>query len=482
MANERLAAWLRPVVFLGHNRTTLAGAVVTTSSAITLIGFWATEIFRGSPVHPYAGILFFLILPGFFVFGLLLMPLGLWLRFRKLRAAGEIPPVYPAVDLHSPVLLRAGILVGIATALNVALLGTATYQGVHHMDSNQFCGLTCHVVMEPEYTAFVDSPHSRVGCVQCHIGPGAPWFVKAKLSGVRQVFAVNLGTYSRPIPSPVRELRPARETCEQCHWPEKFHGDKILVRTKFAEDEKNTPLTTVVVLKIGGRTWQGKTGIHGRHLDTVERIQYVTTDGRRQVIPRITYVDDKGETVVYESSEVRVTPAELVAGEHRKMDCMDCHNRPSHTFQMPERAVDDAMDKGQISAELPFAKKQSVALLRADYPNREAAYQQIPAGFADFYRNRYPEVFRSHRAQIETASQQVLTIYRRNVFPRMNVGWGTYANNIGHSDFLGCFRCHGGSHSSKDGRTITNDCSACHTLLAVEETNPKILADLGLKQ
>lgn len=479
---ERLGPWLRPLFYLGHNPLTLMGAVITTSAAATLIGFWVREMARSEPTHPYVGIVFVMILPGVFLMGLALMPFGVWLRYRKLRAHGEVPIQYPVVDLRSPTLLRASVLVTIASVVNVLILGTATYKGVEHMDSSQFCGQTCHTVMEPEYTAFVDSPHATVGCVQCHIGPGAPWFVRSKLSGARQVLAVNLGTFSRPIPSPVQHLRPARETCAQCHWPQKFHGDKFLVRTKFLDDEKNTALTTVLVLKIGGRTLQGQAGIHGRHLDTTERISYISTDGRRQVIPHITYVDDNGQTVVFESTDVKVTAEQLKAGEHRKMDCMDCHNRPTHAFQLPERAVDQAMATAQISPELPFAKKQSVELLRAEYPDRETALQKIPAAFTDFYRAKYPEVYRLHRSQVEAAAERVQAIYRRNVFPHMKIGWGTYPNNIGHEDFLGCFRCHDGSHVSKDGRVISNDCSACHSILAMEERNPKILTDLGIQQ
>ncbi len=277
------------------------------------------------------------------------------------------------------------------------------------------------------------------------------------------------------------ELRPARETCEQCHWPQRFAGDKFLVRTKYGDDEKNTPVTTVLVLKIGGRTWQGSVGIHGRHLDKIERISYVSIDGRRQVIPRVRYVEDSGRSVEYVSTEVKATPEQLARGEHRLMDCMDCHNRPTHAFQMPERAVDQAMSEGRISPELPYVKKKAVELLRAAYPDRSAASERIAAALADFYRSSYPEVYRAHRALVEAAIAQVQAIYLRNVFPSMNITWGTYPNNIGHEDFLGCFRCHDGSHMSADGRAVTNDCSACHNILAMEESKPKVLADLGLQ-
>jgi nitrate/TMAO reductase-like tetraheme cytochrome c subunit len=478
---KRLALWFRPAFYLGHNATTLTGAVLTTSAGITLVSFWVFEIIRGGPIHPYTGIVFFLLLPGVFVAGLVLMPVGALWRRRKLHLAGQLPDEYPQIDLRAPALRRALALVGGATFLNVGIMGTASYRGIQYMDSVQFCGLTCHTVMAPEYSAYQNSPHQRVACVGCHIGAGAPWFVRSKLSGVRQVFAVTFHTYSRPVPSPVHNLRPARETCEQCHWPQRFSGDKFLVRTKYSEDEKNTPLTTVMVLKIGGHTWQGAVGIHGRHLDTDERIRYTSIDGHRQVIPQVAYVDDTGKTVEFVSSEVKTTPEQLASGEHRTMDCVDCHNRPTHTFQMPARAVDREMYEGRISPQLPYIKKKAVELLRAEYPDRDTARQRIISALTEFYRTNYPDTYRNHRALVETASAQVAGIYLRNVFPQMKVTWGTHPNNIGHEDFLGCFRCHDGNHASSDGRAITNDCTACHTILAMEESNPKVLADLGLK-
>jgi hypothetical protein len=476
-----LKEWLRPAVYLGQNPITLTGAVLTTSAAITLLCFWVFELLKGGPSHPYAGIIFFLILPGVFVLGLLLMPLGGLLRRYRLRREGKLPHVYPTLDLHRPMLRRALIWVVALTFANVAIMGTASYKAVEHMDSPQFCGQTCHTVMAPEFTAYLNSPHSRVACVDCHIGSGAPWFVRAKISGVRQLFAVALKTYSRPIPSPVRNLRPARETCERCHWPEKFTGDKFLVKTKYGDDEQNTPATSVLLLKIGGRTAQGLVGIHGRHLNVGARITYVSTDGRRQVIPRVTYLDDKGKSVEYVSDEVKTTPAELARAERRAMDCMDCHNRPTHAFQMPERAVDEAMAAGRISATLPFIKKQSVAALRGEYSDQAAASDRIPKAIADFYRAKYPQVYQNQRAQVETAAEQVKAIFLRNVFPEMRLTWGTHPNNIGHDDFLGCFRCHDGKHKSSDGRIINDDCAACHQVLAMEEKDPKVLADLGLK-
>jgi nitrate/TMAO reductase-like tetraheme cytochrome c subunit len=480
-ARRRLETRLRPAVFLSQNPISLTGVVLTTSAAITLLAFWIYLIVQARPIHPYASIVFFLILPGVFALGLVLIPIGVWLRLRKLRAKGELPREYPKIDLKSPLLRRAVMFVGFLTFANFAIMGAASYKGVEYMDSAQFCGQTCHTVMAPEYAAYANSPHSRIGCVECHIGPGAPWFVKAKIDGVRQVFAVAFKSYSRPIPSPVHTLRPARDTCEHCHWPQKFTGDKFLVRTKYADDETNTPATTVLLLKIGGRTAEGLVGIHGRHLDTAERIEYVSTDGRRQVIPKVTYIDDAGKTVEYVSTDVPTTPEQLARGERRKMDCMDCHNRPTHAFEMPERAVDKAMSDGRISAKLPYVKREAVAALKASYPDHATASRKIPSALSDFYRTKYPSVYQNDRAAVETAADQVKAIYLRNIFPEMNVTWGVHPNNIGHEDFLGCFRCHDGKHKSSDGRVISDDCESCHQVLALEEENPKILADLGLR-
>jgi nitrate/TMAO reductase-like tetraheme cytochrome c subunit len=478
---SRARDWVRPAVYLGQNPISLIGAVLTTSAAITMIGFWFYELVHAGPTRPYAGIVFFFILPGIFVLGLALMPLGGLLRRYRLKQQGKLPHVYPTIDLRQPMLQRALVLVVVMTFINVALMGTASYKAVEHMDSVEFCGQTCHSVMAPEYTAYLNSPHSRVACVDCHIGSGAPWFVRAKISGVRQLFAVNLKTYSRPIPSPVHNLRPSRDTCEHCHWPERFTGDKLLVKTKYADDEQNTPSTTVLLLKIGGRTTQGLVGIHGRHLAAAERIEYVSTDGRRQVIPRVTYTQDDGKKVEYVSDEVKPTPAELARAERRKMDCVDCHNRPTHAFEMPERAVDEAITAGRIDRQLPFIKKQAVAALRVEYPDRATASAKIPQAIDDFYKAKYPETYQSKRPIVETAAQQVTAIYLRNIFPEMKITWGTHPNNIGHDDFLGCFRCHDGKHKAADGRIINDDCSACHQILAMEEKDPKVLADLGLK-
>lgn len=479
--SENFRGGARRFYFFGQNLITLTGAVLTTSSALTLIAFWFYTIILPGPPHPYVGILIFLVLPGVFVLGLVLIPVGIVLRQRKLRAARELLDVYPAIDLRQETVRQGVFLVGIATLLNVLIFGTASYRGVEYMDTTQFCGQTCHTVMEPEFTAYQGSPHARVNCVECHIGPGAGWFVRSKLSGVRQVFAVTFHTYSKPIPAPVKYLRPARETCEVCHWPQRFTGDKFLVKTTYKDDEKNTVLTTVLVVKVGGHTWQGGVGIHGRHLDVGSRIRYISIDPGRQVIPAVYYTDDKGKTVEYLSTDIKTTKEQLAAGEHRAMDCIDCHNRPTHAFELPEEAVNKEMAAERISPELPFIRKKAVEVLKVSYADRDTAHRQIVEELESFYRTNYANVYNSRRSLVQQSAENVANIYLRNVFPAMKTTWGVHPNNIGHSDSPGCFRCHDGSHSSADGRVITNDCTACHNLLAVEEENPKVLTDLGMK-
>src|ERR1039457_6627406 len=418
---ERIRDWSQPIYYLGQNPVTLTGAVITTSTALTTIAFWFYDIFLPGPPHPYIGLLVFLILPGIFVLGLLLIPLGIWLRRRSLRGSGKLPGTYPAIDLQLPVVRRTLEYVAVATVLNLLIIATASYRGVAYMDSTNFCGKTCHTVMDPEYTAYQNSPHSRVNCVECHIGPGAGWFVRSKLSGLRQVFAVTFHTYSRPIPSPVKYLRPARETCEQCHWPQRFTGDKFLVNTSYKDDEKNTPQTDVLLLKVGGHTWQGSVGIHGRHLADMARIRYISTDTERQTIPAVYYTDDKGKTTEFISTDAKPTKEQLDKGEHRVMDRVDCHNRPVHAFDLPENAVDKQMSIGLISPELPYIRKKAVEVLKVDYPTRDVAQQHITGEIINFYRTNYSQIYATRRTLVEQSVKEGAAIYLRNVFPDMRL-------------------------------------------------------------
>ena len=275
-----------------------------------------------------------------------------------------------------------------------------------------------------------------------------------------------------PIPVPVHNLRPARETCEACHWPQKFGEDRVKDIPNYANDEQNTLTHTVLLLHIGGGPYG--VGIHGRHLGEGVRVRYYASDAKRQTIPWVEYTAG-GKSTVYASDAKTPDDSQL-----RVMDCMDCHNRPTHTFELPERAMNRLMASGEVSPSLPFAKKQGVEILKQNYSSSQDAAARIPAAFEAYYQKNYPAVYTQQPNEVHRSAQAVLSAYQRNVFPEMKVTWGTYLNNIGHTDSDGCFRCHDGSHSSPDKQSIANDCDACHNLLASDEKNPKILTDLGL--
>jgi hypothetical protein len=473
MREKLFSGWLSPLVYLADNWLSMIGIAIVTSATVFWLFLLPTTL-RGEIQNPYVGILSYLVLPAFFFGGLLVVPLGiLWKRKRE-RRSGQYPQSFGPLTWANRPVRHLAILVGLLTTANIVIGSQFTYGAVNYMDSVTFCGKTCHTVMQPEYTAYQNSPHSRVECVKCHIGPGASWFVQSKLSGVGQVFAVILNNYPRPIPTPVHNLRPARETCETCHWPQKYASDRLRIFPKYAEDEANTATKTVLMLKLGGGN--NGIGIHGTHLGPGVRIRYAHSDEQRQTIPWIEY-NGPGRRTVYAAEGSSATPGKLPV---REMDCMDCHNRPAHSYETPDRALDEAMFAGLIFPALPNAKKKGLELLKASYGTRDAAAARIPQAFEEFYKHKYPSIYGQHRSEVTEGGKEILAIWDRNIFPDMNVTWGKYPLNLGHTDFPGCFRCHDDAHASTDGRKVTQDCNACHSLLAVEEAAPKILQDLGL--
>jgi hypothetical protein len=466
-SDRQKRGWLSPLIHLCNNWISLAGVVIVTTATIFWLFLLPTTL-RGHAENPYVGILAFLTIPIPFFGGLLMIPLGIWLKRKREGRTGIYPVDFPPLTWSNPELRKLVYFVGVTTVLNIVIASQLAYGAVGYMDSVTFCGQTCHTVMQPEFVAYQNSPHSRVECVKCHIGPGAGWFVKSKLSGVGQVFAVTFNTHPRPIPTPVHDLRPARETCEACHWPQKYGEDRVRVVSKFAEDEANTRTKSVLLMKIGGGNHG--IGIHGTHLGPGIVIRYRHSDESRQNIPWVEY-EVNGARKVYLAEGAKPDGAGLT---EREMDCMDCHNRPSHTFELPERALDRALANGLISASLPFAKKNALEVLKANYLSRLEAQEKIPAAFAKFYEGN------TRPADVAASARQVLEIYNRNIFPEMKVTWGRYPNNIGHTDFPGCYRCHDDAHKATDGKTISQDCNACHNLLAMDEPEPKVLTDLGI--
>lgn len=466
--------WLRPFFFYGNNPLSLIGGALTTASALVLVGFWVIGFFgHGAPSNPYVGIIIDLCLPGLFILGLLLIPAGIGLRRQRLKASGEVPTVFPQINFSDPVFRRGINVVAVATFINFVIVGTASYRGVAYMDTPNFCGQTCHV-MSPEATAYPVSSHAGVECTSCHIATGIGGFVTAKLNGSKQLMHVVLNNYPRPIMAEDK-LPPASRTCLNCHNPNADIGDKLLIKTAFADDEKNSVTKSIILVHVGGRDQFGQlSGIHGAHLGHIE---YIPTDTTNQTIPWVAKTDADGSVTEYLADGAKAP----VSGQKRLMDCIDCHNRAAHSFDTAENALNKDMTHGMPSPALPFMHKEGLILLKAKYGSEAEAMTKIPAGLEDFYKTQYPAVWGTQRASIEQAERMLVTIYTRNVFPFMNVTWGTHPNNIGHTDYLGCFRCHDGSHNAKGGKTITNDCATCHNLVAVDDPAPKQLAALGLQ-
>ncbi len=467
----------RPILVLltSHWISRLGVALVTTAGFSWL--FVLPIQLRGRTNNPYIGIVVFIFIPVIFLIGLILIALGAFLARRQIALVEQ---GLLAATNRQIYIRRLAIFFGVTTAINIVIGTQGTYRAVQHMETPQFCGQSCHV-MKPEFTAHENSPHARVQCVDCHVSPGAVGWVESKKAGTRQLLDVVFRRVHHPIESALETNRlvPSSSTCEQCHWPQKFDAVKLRVIFHFQDDSTSTQTQTVLMMLTGGGDLGG---IHGKHLGRGVEIRYAAADPKRQTIPWVEYRNRN-------TAEVRTfladgSTAQSVASLPRyQMQCVDCHNRPTHTFELPERAVDRAMGLGRISPRLPFIKKKAVELLKAKYSSNQEASRIIPATLAGFYQQSDPVTSSQRSRDISNAGGEIAAIYNRNVFPDLKITWGTYANNLGHTDFPGCFRCHDGSHSTSDKKmTITQDCNTCHEPLAIEETTPGVLKTIGLAE
>jgi hypothetical protein len=450
---------------LYRNAVSYLGGLIITISIVLILLFLLLNFSLTKP-SPYIGIFTYMIFPAFLTLGILIFLYGLFresLRRRRLGTKEALP--YPKLDLNDPhqrkrfaIILTSGILLAI-------LLSFVGYNAYLFTDSNTFCGKLCHGVMKPENTAYLNGPHARVRCVECHVGSGVSWFVRSKVSGVPQVFAILFHTYSTPIPVPLQNLRPARETCEECHWPEKFYGAQLIQRPYFHYDEKNTPEQISLLMKTGGGTPNlgENAGIHW-HMVINEKVYFRATDPQLQHIPWIKVVHGDGSETVYKDRNTNISDEELSKLLVNFMDCMDCHNRPSHVFLPPETAVDEAMGGGNISHKLPWIKKLALDVLVKNYDDQQNVEEAMRQVIETYYAKNYPDVLKNQKALVDQALSSIVAIYNRNVFPTMKVSWTTYPNNIGHRNWPGCFRCHNDRHVSPTGKILTSSCPVCHTI------------------
>lgn len=450
-----------------YNWTTITGAALALGTFSIIVLLLLIDAFVEATTS-YLGLLTFVVLPVFVVAGLILIAVGMVVERRRIQR-GEHGHFRPEihVDLRNPAHRNAFMIFTAGTAIFLVASAVGAYNAYQETESVEFCGTLCHAVMHPEYTAYQLSPHARVACAECHIGTGADWYVKSKLSGAYQVYAALAENYPRPIPTPIENLRPARETCEHCHWPEQFFGARKDVNHHYLSDEENTPYPISLLLKVGGGSDEhgAVEGIHW-HVAQSNRIEYLATDEDRLEIAWVRLTDGQGNVKEWALGGEPVDPEELAEAGIRTMDCIDCHNRPSHIYRSPMRAVNQAMARGRIDRNLPYIKREAVLALDQVYDDTPTALVEIEAQIRGFYEEEYPEVLEEQAAALDSSIAVLQTIYGQNFFPEMKVSWRQYPDHIGHSEFVGCFRCHGSELETESGDTISKDCSLCHVILA----------------
>lgn len=471
IANKKDEVYLSPIARIKktfpkifYNPITIVGALMSIISFILIILLSIIE-FLTVDSNPYLGIITYIGFPSFLLIGLLLIALGAIVENRRiLSQKGE--KRLPIIDLNNPKHQITTLVFSVITIIIVVLSVFGSFKAYEYTDSDEFCGQVCHKVMSPEYTSYKNSPHSRVGCVKCHIGSGAGWFVRSKISGSYQVYSVLFNKYSRPIPTPVEALRPASGTCEQCHWPRYFHDDKKLNKKYFLLDEKNSEYDLSFIIKINGGAGQyiKNNGIH-YVMNIANDISYLPLDRQRNIIPWVKVVSKiDGSERVFRDTSISFDEKLLKSDKVRKMDCIDCHNRPSHIIKDPYSQVNKLMAQNIIKKDLPYIKKVSIQALDTYTLSRDSAYNDISAFVYSYYKNNYPDIYKNRRKDIKMAIGALHDIYMKNYFPEMKVNWKKYTQNLGHKNSPGCFRCHDGKHVSSDGKVISNDCNICHAI------------------
>lgn len=441
-----------------NNWISAAGGLVALS-ALFSFGLLVWMDFTQGEKNPYLGIFTYLVAPGFLILGLAMAGFGAWAQRRWAIKHANIPDKW-RLDFDSPAHRRALIALGVGAVTFVALSAFGSYQTYHYSESNQFCGQVCHVAMNPEWVAYKRGAHARVNCVECHIGSGARWFVEAKLNGAHQLISYALNNYNRPIGTPLKNLRPAQDTCEKCHWPEKFAGNVEMIYNHFLSDKKNTSYTARMLMHVNTNIpGHPPGGIHW-HVSEFERVEYFASDEKRQTIPWMRVVNKKdGTSRVFRTDDFKGEPP---ADKIRIMDCMDCHNRPAHTFPTANESVESSLLTGALSTNLPNIKRVAVQAMTQKEITKDA---DAPQKIADFMRGKYNDP--AFAVDLPKAITEVQKIFASALFVDRKADWRVYPNNIGHKDWPGCFRCHDDKHKTAQGQKIrSSDCTSCHTILA----------------
>ncbi len=457
---------------ISRSRISTAGAVLVTTAFLADVIIIIGEVFFFES-NPYMGIIVWVIFPMLGLLGLLLIPAGLFIRAHRsgVKGLAGVATLVKVINRRHFFQLILGL-----SFLNLIIFGSAGYRAIHYMESPQFCGVLCHEVMGPEYNVYTGSPHSEVDCVACHVGTGLGHLVKSKLDGTRQLMAVLTNSYSRPIQTPIHNLRPAREVCGTCHFPESFHGNMIKVIPQYEPDHDNTRKVTILNMKVGGGTGVNKraSGIHW-HVDKGSAIRYYAADEKREQILQVEHTQLDGTVRVWKHSEVAM-PSDPNPEGFREMDCVDCHNRPTHVFLPPDKALDQWFEDGLLDVSTPWLRLISEEIIRENFATTDEAMAAI-AKLPDLYQQRYPVLWNDFEQKVRDSVLPLQQMFRQFVYPEMNLQWNTYPSLLGHptEHTAACFRCHNGIMVDDDEIPITTECEACHFVLADKEQDPMIL-------
>jgi hypothetical protein len=450
-----------------YNWTSIIGSVIAGVSFFMILFLIAVSLFI-EITSSYLGLVIYIILPIFLVLGLILIPVGMMRERKKISKSVKLDAVkWPRIDLNIRQHRNAFSIFVISSVVFLFFSAIGTYEAFHFTESTRFCGEVCHKVMHPEFIAYQSSAHANVACVDCHVGSGANWYMRSKLSGLYQVYSVTFKKYPQPIPTPIHNLRPARETCERCHWPEQFYPNLLRTEKHYLADEQNSEWDILLKMNIGSEyhALGQEEGSHW-HINPDVRIEYIPESDDRLTIPWVRYTNlESGESVIYTHEDYEPVHRFGTNGDERLMDCMDCHNRPSHEFLAPPFFTDMSITRGDIPAELVDVKQVAMGILYNNFPSTDTAMIAIENEVREYYEFMYPEIFEKDPHMVETAIEGIHADYRENIFPEMKARWDVYPNHLGHINTEGCHRCHDDRHRSEEGRVISRDCNLCHTII-----------------
>jgi hypothetical protein len=449
-----------------YNPLTLAGSVVVVFNLAFIVFLLIVDLLANRP-RPYSDLIILLILPLFILIGVASIVLGIVRQRRREKAALPGERSLLVVDFNDQRKRKLVILLGGGFTFLTLLYAFGMYQGYEFVESDFFCGRPCHMVMAPEATAHAFSFHAEVGCSACHVGSGTQYFVLAKLKGTTELYSLLSNTFPRPIPVPVKDLRPSKDICEDCHGPKYNFRENLEGRTFYLSDDKNTPWESDFLFKMGGKgvgTVDRPPKLHW-HSTIAREIEYATADPKENIIPWVRSVGLDGKETIYYSKDSKSRDKVPTGAQKHPMDCVGCHNRTGHPFLPADMIVNVLISKKLIDSSLPGIKRVAVKALEDSYATQKEGFYAIGTTISNFYQKNYPDIYSSKNIQINKAIGEIQNLYKLNYDPALKVSWKNFPDNRGHMYSPGCFRCHDGNHVSNDGKVLSKDCSLCHILI-----------------